>query len=572
MVAIKRRTPPVWREGGTWLDRSAWLFVLLALLTVLPAACVLWFMNDALTRESAVSHQRVLEAYRGQLRLVRSRLDPIWRAHAATLNASQGRADQRFQELIASETAEGAILLGPDGAVEFPDRYAAPGPDTKSIEQQIVAASGMKADARGPMVASLAARLNDYSASMPARERLLFMDRRRQLAPNVAMPTHAALRLSIEMLDAERPAPMPEVVRQTAMPDVWALTSADQRVIAFYRIGRLEAMMHDFLHQIAPSGIIFLAVPPDMRADSEAIAAGSWLPGWQLSFMPIESSEFDEDDRQHRVVYVSVALAGIGIIAIVGLAAAGSLRRHLRLARLKTDLVAAASHELRSPLASMRVLVDGLLADDPLDPKKTREYLEMLAVENARLSRLIENFLTFSLLERNRHRFVFTPSAPSAIVSAAVDAVRDRVPDDCDLRIEIPPALPSVMADADALRTALINLLENALKYTPANKRIVIRATQDGNGSVMFAVEDNGIGIPVREQRRIFRRFYRVDQRLSRETSGVGLGLSIVELIARGHRGSVSVRSAPGSGSTFTLRVPCACPEPRRGAPEGTAA
>ena len=77
-MAIKLRTP------GGWLDGSAWLFVLLALLTVLPAACVLWFMNDALTRESATSHQRVLEAYRGQLRLVRSRLDPIWRAHAAT--------------------------------------------------------------------------------------------------------------------------------------------------------------------------------------------------------------------------------------------------------------------------------------------------------------------------------------------------------------------------------------------------------------------------------------------------------------------------------------------------------
>ena len=78
-MAIKLRTP------GVSIDASAWLFVLLALLTVLPAACVLWFMNDALTRESAASHQRVLEAYRGQLRLVRSRLDPIWKAHAATL-------------------------------------------------------------------------------------------------------------------------------------------------------------------------------------------------------------------------------------------------------------------------------------------------------------------------------------------------------------------------------------------------------------------------------------------------------------------------------------------------------
>jgi len=564
-VAITLRTD-AWREG------SAWLFVLLALLTVLPAACVLWFMNEALTRESAASHQRVLEAYRGQLRLVRSRLDPIWQAQAASLNAEAGSPEQRFQRLITSERAEGVILLTPEGAVEYPTRTAQQDRETDTIEQELLAAAAAKGDARTPMVAAIAARLNDYSRPMAAAARLGFMTRLRQLSSNVSLPTEAALRLSLEMLDAERPSPATDVVRQTAMSDVWALTSEDHRVIAFYRIGRVEEMMHDFLHQVAPSGIIFLAVPPDMRADSEAIAAGSWLPGWQLSFMPIESSEFDEDDRQHRLLYVSVALAGIGLIAIVGVAAAGSLRRHLRLARLKTDLVAAASHELRSPLASMRVLVDGLLADESFDPKKTREYLEMLAVENARLSRLIENFLTFSLLERNRHRFDFVPTEAADIVSAAVETMRDRLPADCDLRVEVPPSLPPVMADAEALRTALINLLENALKYTPDHKRIVVRVIHDGDGAVMFAVEDNGIGIPVREQRRIFRRFYRVDQRLSRETSGVGLGLSIVELIVRGHHGTVTVRSAPGAGSTFTMRVPCAGPEPSRGVPEGTAA
>jgi signal transduction histidine kinase len=554
------------------LDGSAWLFVLLALLTVLPAACVLWFMNDALTRAAAASHQRVLEAYRGQLRLVRSRLDPVWHAHSASLNAGAGTPEQRFNRLITSESVDGAILLNAQGTVEYPDRGATHGKERVDVEQQLVTIAATKADARRSLVESVAARLNDYSASMPAAQRLLLMTRLRELAPNVQLPTEAGLRLSLEMLAAERPAPMPDMVRQSAVPNVSSLTSADKRVIAFYRIGRLEEMMHDFLHQVAPSGIIFLAVPPDMRADSEAIAAGSWLPGWQLSFMPIESSEFDADDKQHRVLYVSVALAGIALIAVVGIAAAGSLRRHLRLARLKTDLVAAASHELRSPLASMRVLVDGLLADTSLDPKKTREYLEMLSVENARLSRLIENFLTFSLLERNRHRFVFAPASPAAIVATAVDTMRDRVPADCDLQIDVSSSLPPVMADADALSTALINLLENALKYTPAHKRIVIRASHDGNGAVMFAVEDNGIGIPVREQRRIFRRFYRVDQRLSRETSGVGLGLSVVDLIVRGHRGTVTVRSAPGAGSTFTVRVPCAGPEATRGEPAGSAA
>jgi signal transduction histidine kinase len=553
------------------MDGSAWLFVLLALLTVLPAACVLWFMNDALTRESAASRQRVVEAYRGQLRLVRSRLDPIWRAHAASLNARAGSAEQRFERLVTGELVEGAVLLAPDGTAEYPIRTAAPSRDTETIEQQLVNAAQAQADSRPPIVAAIAVRLNDYSASMPAAQRLLFMTRLREIDPNVSLPTEAALRLSLEMLDAERPAPAAEVVRQTAMPDVWALTSADSRVIAFYRIGRLESMMHDFLHQVAPSGIIFLAVPPDMRADAEAIAAGSWLPGWQLSYMPIESSEFEEDGRQHRAVYLSVALAGIGVIAIVGIVAAGSLRRHLRLARLKTDLVAAASHELRSPLASMRVLVDGLLADDRLDPKKTREYLEMLAVENARLSRLIENFLTFSLLERNRHRFVFAPLQPSAIIATAMDSIRDRVPPGADIRVDVTPGLAPVLADAEALSMALLNLLENALKYTPGEKRIIVRASADGHGSVLFAVQDNGIGIAPREQRRIFRRFYRVDQRLSRETSGVGLGLSIVELIVRGHHGSVTVQSAPGAGSTFTLRVPCASPDHSRQVPQEAA-
>jgi signal transduction histidine kinase len=571
-VAITFRTSRVRPEGRIGLDGSVWLFVLLALLTLLPAGCVLWFMNDALARESAASHQRVLEAYRGQLRLVRSRLDPIWRAHAMSLNAEPGTPEQRFHRLITSERAEGVILLTEEGAVEYPTRTAHQDRETETIEQQLVNAAAAKGDARKPIVDAIATRLNDYSRPMPAPTRLEFMTRLRQLSSNVSLPTEAALRLSLEMLDAERPSPAPEVVRQTAKQDIWALSSEDHRVIAFYRIGRVEEMMHDFLHEVAPSGIIFLAVPPDMRADAEAIAAGSWLPGWQLSFMPIESSEFDQDEGQHRLLYISVALAGVGLIAVVGVAAAGSLRRHLRLARLKTDLVAAASHELRSPLASMRVLVDGLLADESLDPRKTREYLEMLAVENARLSRLIENFLTFSLLERNRHRFVFVPSDPSAIVAAAVESVRDRLPADCDLRVEVPPSLPMVMADADALQTALTNLLENALKYTPAQKRIAVRASHDGGGAVSFAVEDNGIGIPGREQRRIFRRFYRVDQRLSRETSGVGLGLSIVDLIVRGHHGTVTVQSAPGAGSTFTIRVPCAGVEPSRAAPEGSAA
>jgi signal transduction histidine kinase len=328
-------------------------------------------------------------------------------------------------------------------------------------------------------------------------------------------------------------------------------------VIALYRTGRLEAMMHDFLHQVTPAGIVFIAYPPDQMGGEEAIAAGPWMPGWQLSFHPLDMTPFDAAARRQVIVYVSVAVGGIAAIAIVGAAAGRALRRQMRLARLKTDLVAAVSHELRTPLASMRVLIDGLLADDTLDVTKTREYLQMAAGENERLSRLVENFLAFSRLERDRYRFVFSEVDPVEVVAAALDAIRHRIPDAYPVEVDVEAALPTLRADADALVTALVNLLDNALKYTPADKRIVVRARRDGNAFVSFLVHDNGIGIPVGEQRRIFRRFYRVDRRLAQGTTGVGLGLSIVELVARGHRGSVSVHSNPDAGSTFVLRLPC---------------
>jgi signal transduction histidine kinase len=392
---------------------------------------------------------------------------------------------------------------------------------------------------------------------MPAALRIFLLGELRALAPNVGLPTEAALRLSMQVVEAGTPTAETGGFRRTPVPEVWALTSDDRRVVGLYWTGRLEAMMHDVLHEVAPEGIVFVAFPPGEPGDTEAIAAGDWLPGWQLSFMPIDRRLIDAAARGQVTFYLSVGAAGIAIVMLLGVTAGGAFRRQLQLARLKTDLLAAVSHELRTPLTSMRVLVDGLLSDAELDPVKTREYLGMMATENARLSRLIENFLTFSRLERNRHQFVFTDVQPATVVTAAVDAIRERVPETCELREEVERDLPLVRADADAISTALINLLDNALKYTPDDKRIVVRASRD-EGMVVLAVQDNGIGIPVREQRRIFRRFYRVDQRLSGDTAGVGLGLSIVHQIVRAHGGTITVRSETGAGSTFTVRLPCA--------------
>jgi signal transduction histidine kinase len=494
------------------------LLVLLVVLTALPAVGVLWLMNRAAAIETMAGQQQVMEAYRGQLRLVRSRLDPLWRAHAARLDAGDADPQDRFTRLVTEGLAEGMLAFGDDGAVTYPDQRA--------------------------------------------REALRAMDRQRARDPNVWLPTQAALQLSIELADAEHTTPLPDVIRETSIPGVWALSSPSGRVVALYRIGRLEAMMHDFLHQVETDGIRFIAFPPDEPADAEAIAAGPWLPGWQLSFVAMDTDARNAALGRRRAVTIAAGLAGLVVIVFVGIAAGQSVRRHLRLAALKTDLVAAASHELRSPLAAMRVLVDGLLADAQLDPVKTREYLVLVAGENARLSQVIDNFLTFSRLERGRPEFTFRAVSPSTVVETAMHAVRERLPAGCRLDIDVVSDVPMVLADADGLGTALVNLLENALKYTADDKRIGVRVSADGGGFVCFAVSDNGIGIAAHEQRRIFRQFYRVDQRLSRETAGVGLGLSIVDLIVRAHGGSVSVHSKPGAGSTFTLRVPCA-PEER---------
>ena len=169
----------------------------------------------------------------------------------------------------------------------------------------------------------------------------------------------------------------------------------------------------------------------------------------------LDSSPVDAAARGRLLTYLWVGFAGIATMAVLGVIAGQTFGRQLRLARLKTDLTAAVSHELRAPLASVRVLVDGLLGDETLDPVKTREYLHLIAGEHARLSRLVENFLTFARLERSRERFVLVPTRPSTIVASSMDAIRERTPAGCDLRVEMPDDLPQVMADPDALGTAL---------------------------------------------------------------------------------------------------------------------
>ena len=246
------------------------------------------------------------------------------------------------------------------------------------------------------------------------------------------------------------------------------------------------------------------------------------------------------------------------MIIIVTILLARVVERQLRLTRLKNDLLATVSHELKTPLASMRLLVDTLLETGIDNSQRVREYLQLIAKENVRLSRLVDNFLTFSRMEQNRQSFERKQVPAGTVVEAAAASVADRFrASGCRFEVQITPDLPALIADHDALVTVLLNLLDNAYKYSNEERHIVLRSYRE-NGHVCFAVRDNGIGLSNRVAGKIFDRFYQVDQSLSRPGSGCGLGLSIVKFIVSAHGGSVDVDSRPGEGSTFTVRLPVA--------------
>jgi signal transduction histidine kinase len=605
----------------THWPRRRWTFgtggwslpVLLLIAVVVPSACVLWFMNEAVAHQAEATRQAVADGYRGQLRLVRARLASAWTARTDAMIAEGApNAAIAFRDLVAGGAADSVIVLGPNRAPAYPAlmRSFVPPIDPRSAEYLSVVQRGLREhvragntraaiDAIGSLLTSrplahgtddqgrlvganmrlllinllpssdrrraseiqrLTAIVNDYSAPLPSAQRAFLMDQLRSMDAKAVFPTLEAERLALQLLESDRPAAVGSGLQKTALRDVWQAPSANGRFVALYRTDTVVSTLERELKESSSHDVTFQVIVPGRPTNDNAVAIGSALPGWEVTFAVDERAVEASRAQSRRNAYLSIAAIAIVAIAGAAFAIGGAARRQARLASLKTDLVSAVSHELKTPLASMRLLVDALLEDDQIDPAKTRDYLKLMAVENARLTRLIDNFLTFSRLERNRQRFDFQPTSPDEIVHDALAAIPEDRRGEHPPHVEVAADLPPIVADHDAMVTVLVNLLDNAYKYTPDDKRIGVRVFRDSSHGehVIFAVEDNGIGIPIREQKRIFRRFYRVDQRLARETTGSGLGLSIVDAIVRAHGGRVRVESRPQQGSTFSVSVPCA--------------
>ena len=618
--------------AGTGHDFSRWLvLVFLAVGVLAPAACVLWFMNEAMANQRDAARQKLAEAYRGQLQLLRGRLDADWEERASDLGrqASSAPAPAAFERTVRLGLADSVVILNPDGSLAYPSPAPTPPADpletrpdwvaARSLESQRfysgaagsyaaianadpdpnVAARAMQAsvrcllrngakseairaierhftsgrlmrgiDAQGRLIAAdgqllaltlldpadprylpAAARLHalvaDYqSIPIPGPQRLFLMDE----IPAAAFPTHAAERLAAQFLEAPHPRASAAILEPAGLPGVWKLGEPSGRAIALFRTATVLAAMRG----LAGARPVFDVAPPAAKSSDAWTSIGPRFPGWRITD-PFVAGGASPAPPMSR--YVWIALLAIAVVALAAFAAAQALRRQWRLARLKTDLVAAVSHELKTPLSSVRLLVETLLEDERPEGR-TREYLEMIARENLRLSRLIGNFLTFSRLERNLRKFDIRSTSPASVVASVVESAEERLhAPDCRFDVQVAPDLPPVRADEDALVTVLLNLLDNAYKYTPGEKRISLRAACR-HGHVVFSVQDNGIGIPPRERKKIFRRFYQVDRRLARASGGCGLGLSIVDFIVRAHGGTVEVESQPGQGSTFSVVMP----------------
>jgi PAS domain S-box-containing protein len=224
--------------------------------------------------------------------------------------------------------------------------------------------------------------------------------------------------------------------------------------------------------------------------------------------------------------------------------------------QVKNDLVATVSHELKTPLTSVRLALHLLLEEvvGPLTPKQTELILD--ARDNAeRLLARVNNLLDLTRLERGREQLDIRPESPADLLQTAAEAIRPRAEDKgVAVVVEAPSDLPRVAADARRLGYALSNLLDNAVAYTERGGRIVLSATQADSNTVMLTVADTGVGIPPEHLPRIFERFYRIPGH-SRQT-GTGLGLAIVREVVAAHGGTITCESQPGSGTIFRLTLP----------------
>ncbi len=254
-----------------------------------------------------------------------------------------------------------------------------------------------------------------------------------------------------------------------------------------------------------------------------------------------------------------ILLISVNILFVIGLIFVFfNIRRQIRLAEIKSDFVSNVSHELRTPLALITMFAETLESGRVKTEEKKNEYYSIISGEANRLSKIVNGILNFSQLESGKRKFSFAKVSLNKIVGDVSGSYSFHLKNkgfifEADLADE----LPELTGDKDALSEMLINLLDNAIKYSDTEKRIRIRTALEGK-RIVLSVKDSGIGIAEKDRKQIFEKFYRISTGMVHNTKGTGLGLAIVKHIVESHKGEINVISAPGKGSEFIISFPLA--------------
>mgnify|MGYP000343660060 CR=1 FL=1 len=278
------------------------------------------------------------------------------------------------------------------------------------------------------------------------------------------------------------------------------------------------------------------------------------VDGWVLRVTQKDVREPGLDRRK----LVDSLLIGVAVTVILsGLTFLGfTIRRERRLNELKSEFISNVSHELKTPLSIISMFGELLALGRAKSPEQAHEYAEIIWRESVRLGRLIDNVLDFAKIERGLGVYEFADGDLGEVAGRAVELSARRVAAaDMTLTADLAPELPTVRLDANAFTLAILNLIDNAVKYAADGKRIALAVARDAD-RVVVSVRDWGPGIAAEEQDRVFERFYRARAVRLLPIRGSGIGLALVQHIARAHGGDAQVTSAPGEGSTFRIWLP----------------
>ncbi len=281
------------------------------------------------------------------------------------------------------------------------------------------------------------------------------------------------------------------------------------------------------------------------------------LYGWRLHATLTTAAEYGANvERRRELEMITVGVSFLVVVSGVVIVVVAA-ERERRLAALKSEFVANVSHELKTPLALVRMFSELLATDRVRDDAKRKQYLSIIVRESDRLSALIENVLDFARVERGKAAYDFEQGDLGETVKRAVEACRYRAEGEgLEVTLQVAPQLPATLHDARAIELALLNLIDNAVKYAKDGKRLEVVVSPRGARTLELRVVDHGPGIAPEERRLVFERFVRGHGARERQIRGSGIGLALVQHIARSHGGQAWVESTEGGGSTFILTIP----------------